>query len=439
MDFFRELRGNQGREEEEGVISVEPIAMIMPLELQDLPETITPESNDGASAHGDSTSHHFVASKGLSSEGTSSEVGDEGESASSSSMELVEAGVPIFTKWDGKTVSRRLSNIQKAPKNLPAGFKFKAALYHEVANSAATIKRYKKLEMVRQYQISKTILIRIGMKNERACLVSGMGWVPMYVDHFDTCLHFPLPGLIFYVLVEYELALTQLTPNSIKFVRDKVVLYLQEGEDDSFYEYKEQSSDVEEIVHLGEMSSILEREHQRAQSSRNRGARSSLQWQTRFDEQPPIAPSRLHNLRASVTSKLIANLPWCKAFSYAVALFECEQGVRGQKRKLKESCKQLTSKKASLEDEVSRLQSFEMAKKAASAKSQADGLANQVSELKEELEKARAKRDNGIQAIKDEVGCARDHAKRVELERDKALYKLNSLKERVVEANWNVA
>lgn len=43
-------------------------------------------------------------------------------------------------------------------------------------------------------------------------------WILVYLDNFDAGLRFPLLGIIFGVLVDYNLALTQMTPNSIKFI-----------------------------------------------------------------------------------------------------------------------------------------------------------------------------------------------------------------------------
>ncbi|GKV01993.1 hypothetical protein SLEP1_g14487 [Rubroshorea leprosula] len=216
----RELQGNQGGEDEVDVISVEPITMIVPSELQDLPRTITLESSASSSATGGSGDRRSLTSSNDSSaEETPSEAEGIEEVGCSALAISVEAEVVVFEGWESKVISGRLDNLRKAPKTLLAGFRVRAALHHEVADGAAIVKGYKKLEeMVRQYQIPKTIPIRVGTPNERACSVSRTGWVPMYVDHFDADLHFPLLGLIFDVLAEYELALSQLTPNSIKFI-----------------------------------------------------------------------------------------------------------------------------------------------------------------------------------------------------------------------------
>ncbi|GKV02986.1 hypothetical protein SLEP1_g15356 [Rubroshorea leprosula] len=208
-----ELRGNQGMEGEENVIAVEPITMIVPPELQDVPETPTAESSASSGAHEDSGANPSPSSEGSSSENTAS-----ASSPSPESMEVA-VNVPPVAGWENKTIGGRLSNLRKAPNTLTAGFRFRANLHHEVADCFTSIKGYKRLEeVVRQYHVPRTVLLRTGTKNERACSVSAIGWIPIYVDHFDAGLRFPLSGLIFDILSKYELALTQLTPNSIKFI-----------------------------------------------------------------------------------------------------------------------------------------------------------------------------------------------------------------------------
>ncbi|GKV49511.1 hypothetical protein SLEP1_g56260 [Rubroshorea leprosula] len=76
MVSLRELteqRGNQGREgEEEGVLSVEPITMIVPPELQDVPETMASESSASSSANDNGGDHPNALSSSLSTEETPS-------------------------------------------------------------------------------------------------------------------------------------------------------------------------------------------------------------------------------------------------------------------------------------------------------------------------------------------------------------------------------
>ncbi|GLT87679.1 hypothetical protein SLE2022_057460 [Rubroshorea leprosula] len=207
MDFFRELRelrGNQGREEEEeGVISVELIAMIVPQALQDLPEKITPESSASSRARDNGGDHHTSPSSSSSSKETPSREDETGNVVGN------EPDLPVVGEWENRVITGRLSNLRKVPKELPSGFRFRAALHHEVTDSAPSISGYKKLEeMVRSYQIPRTILLRASTQNESAYTVSQTGWILVYVDHFDAGLRFPLPGLIFDLLANYEMALT---------------------------------------------------------------------------------------------------------------------------------------------------------------------------------------------------------------------------------------
>ncbi|GKV11842.1 hypothetical protein SLEP1_g23061 [Rubroshorea leprosula] len=81
-----------------------------------------------------------------------------------------------------------------------------------------------------------------------------------------------------------------------------------------------------------------------------------------------------------------------------VALFECEQGARGQ----------------------------------------AVGSLKVVNELKEELDKALAEKASGIQATKDEAGLVEERDKKVEFKRDNALNELSSLRQWVAATNQNL-
>ncbi|GKV53119.1 hypothetical protein SLEP1_g59663 [Rubroshorea leprosula] len=574
------FRGNQGEDEDVDVISMEPITMIVPPELQDSPRTATPENSSSSSTSNGSENHQPSTSRDSPVEGISGEVHGAEE-----------------------VLSGRLDNLRKAPKTLPAEFRFRAILHHEVADGVATVKGYKKLEqMVRRFQIPRTILIRAGTPNERACSVSRTGWVPVYVDHFEAGLRFPLPGLVFDVLAEYELALSQLTPNSIKFIigfmllckrlgmpakavvfrslflchlcpstsetrwyyisgREKMIIFtnirnkvarwkrqfvfvrdtrtermnnelaarLSEWHTPNTYMNYPQLTvgdvdlknrlldhvkarglvelealvtpdqiavlgfvDVANLHSEGEMSSILERQRQRAQGSRSQGAGSGSQRQSRFDERPPAASGRSSQHRGFTSAQRpraeqriepapsssrrrsredadadaeddgmqnfvppadrlrakghvqqhgghAALIKLMDAFSYTVALFECEQGARAQNSELQHNCKQLASEKASLADEVNRLQSSEMANRAASAESRADELARKVTELREELDRARAEKESGIQAAKDEAGRAEDRARKAEAERERTLHELSGLRERVSVADQHVA
>ncbi|GKV21532.1 hypothetical protein SLEP1_g31507 [Rubroshorea leprosula] len=153
MASFHDAQGFQGNQGEEGdvdVISVEPIAIIVPPELQDSPKTAAPRSDASSSVSGGSEGHQPSTSSDSSTEETPSGAEGVEEVGCSAPVTSAAAEVVVFEGWESKVLSGRLDNLRKAPKTLPAGFKFRAVLHHEVADGAATVKGYKKLEeMVR--------------------------------------------------------------------------------------------------------------------------------------------------------------------------------------------------------------------------------------------------------------------------------------------------
>ncbi|GKV37207.1 hypothetical protein SLEP1_g45264 [Rubroshorea leprosula] len=559
--------------------------------------------------------------------------------------------LPVIEEWESRTITGRLSNLRKAPEDLPAGFRFKAVLHHEVADSASSISGYRKLEeMVRAYHIPRMILLWTGAQNERACTVSQTGWIPVYVDHFEVGLRFPLPGLIFDLLVDYELALTQLTPNSIRFIIGFMLLcvrlevlvkaivfrslfqcrlfpnsrgakwYYLSGREKSQlfknvrnkvarwkrqfifvrdtpierisndlvarlskwrvpnahvnypqmlprdmdiknqlleYARRENLIDLEALVTLEQLAvfgfvdvanlfieghatgNALQRQTRfdersppmpQSRSSSHRGSSSASRprFEQRVEAVAPSACRRAHEetnskdevpltrrrtsvaarpaQAAQTTAARSSNAPSATAraaeepasasalvsalritypddfsyvkpdcqpamvqgmqsfvppvdrqrartfvqqhgeqvsmvklmdvtFSYVVALFESEQGARSQNNELsgdgQPSCKQLATEKASLVDDVNRLQGSEMANRAAATESRADELADRNNELREELEQAHTEKESGIQAVREEAAKVEERAKKVEAERDRALNELSSLRHQI--------
>ncbi|GKV05344.1 hypothetical protein SLEP1_g17369 [Rubroshorea leprosula] len=338
------FRGNQGEDEDVDAISVEPITMIVPSKLQDSPRTATLENSSSSSTSSGSENHQPSTSSDSPVEGTSGEVRGAEEVGCSMPLASTAVEVVLFER---------------------------AVLHHEVADGAATVKGYKKLEqMVRRFQIPRTILIRAGTPNERACSVSRTGWVPVYVDHFEADLRFPLPGLIFDVLAEYELALSQLTPNSIKFIIgfyavvrkardaykggglqvalsvpfvpvhqwDEVFVFVRDTRTDrinnelaarlsewrtlnTYMNYPQLTSgnvdlknrlldyvkarglvDLEALVTQEQIALLGFFDVANLHSQGGRGAGSSSQRQSRFDERPPAAPGRSSQHRSSSSS-----------------------------------------------------------------------------------------------------------------------------------------
>ncbi|GKU90468.1 hypothetical protein SLEP1_g4458 [Rubroshorea leprosula] len=532
----QEFRGNQGEDEEVDVILVEPIAMIMLLELQDSPRTAIPKSSASSSAGGDSDDCRASTS---SSDIATEETPSEGYSAPVAS---VEGEVAVPEGWESKGEQ----------------------------DGAATVKGYKKLEeMVRRYQIPKTILIRAGTPNEKACSVSRTGWVPV-LGMLAKAVVFRLLFLCrlcpstngtrwYYIfgrekMMRFTNIINKVTRWKRQFVfvhdtrteriNNELAARLSEWRTPNTYmNYPQLASgdvdlknrllnhvkarglvDLEALVTPEQIAllGILERQRQRAQGSRNCGAVSGSQCQTHFDERPPAALGRSSQHRSSRSAQrpcaeqrvepalsssrrcvredsnaeddipLIrrrtttgsqpapaaaaraANVPptpacevvepalasssvagpriaypdgfsyvrtecqaamlqgmqnfvppadWLcakghvqqhgghaaliklmDAFSYTVALFECEQGARVQNHKLEHNCKQLAFEKASLADEVN--------------------------ELKEELERAQVEKETGIQAAREELGRVEERARKAESDKERTLHKLSALRER---------
>ncbi|GKV49434.1 hypothetical protein SLEP1_g56184 [Rubroshorea leprosula] len=141
--------------------------MIVSPKLQDLPETLTPESSASSSAHEGSGANPSPLSEGSSSENTPSVGENVEEGASSPLLESMEVAVdlPVVAGWENKTISDRLSNLRKAPHTLMAGFRFKANLHHEVADCSTSIKGYKRLEeVVRQYHVPGQFCYELAQK-----------------------------------------------------------------------------------------------------------------------------------------------------------------------------------------------------------------------------------------------------------------------------------
>ncbi|GKU95433.1 hypothetical protein SLEP1_g8797 [Rubroshorea leprosula] len=396
MDSFhdvRELRGNQGREEEEGVILVELISMIVPPELQDLLKVITPKISASTNIHGGSTGFHSTAS----------------------------------TDWENKTISRRLSNIWKAPKDLLAGFMFRVALHHEVADGAATIKGSlflcclcPSISRTKWYYISRRekMMLFTNIRNKMA------RWKRKFIFVCDTRTermnHELAARISKWRVPNMYMNYPQLTPRDVDLKNQLLDYVKAEGLVDlEALVTPEQLTllgfvDVANLYAEGKMSSILERQHQRAQSLRNCGARRARDDSDAEDDIPLIR--RRTSSRAQpvpvVATRSTNMLP---VLAHDVAeLAPTSTSVSGPRIAYPEGFSY----------------SLEMANRAASVESRADGLSQKVNELKEELEKAQAKRDSGMQAAKDEAVRAEDRAKKAEADRDKALYGLNSLNDR---------
>ncbi|GKU90817.1 hypothetical protein SLEP1_g4768 [Rubroshorea leprosula] len=103
----------------------------------------------------------------------------------------------------------------------------------------------------------------------------------------------------------------------------------------------------------------------------------------------------------------VAMIKLMDAFNYAVALYESEQAARTENTELGAKYKELAIEKASLVDDVNRLQ-------------------------------ARAEKESGIQATKEETVRVEERAKKAEADRDRTQHELASLRNQVAEAARNL-
>ncbi|GKV17776.1 hypothetical protein SLEP1_g28237 [Rubroshorea leprosula] len=595
---------------------------------QDVPKTMASESSTSSDASDNGGDHPSAPSSSSSSEGTPGREEGAGDVVSHVSDQ------PVMGEWESRTITGRLSNLRKAPKDLPIGFRFRAALHHEVADCAPSISGYRRLEeMVRAHHIPRTILLQTGAKSERACMYHRQAGYPS--DAQQHKVHNRLYAVVCEVGGTGQGDRVQVAvsmPAVSQLSRREVVIPFRERQELVVQECPEQSGEVEEAIHIcsrhanredkqrpccpavgvacsqctrqlpsttatghrpqksaaglceegesdrsgrpgylgaarrvrvcrREMSSILERQRQQAQSSRGRASGSAQPRQTWFDERPPPAPqsrgsshrgsssasrpraehraevatpsarrrareeieseedevplarrrtsggtqpaqvARPATVRSpnapSVTVRAtvepasastsmsgpriaypegfnyvraecqpamvqgthsfvppadskrakafvhqhggqVAMIKLMDAFSYAVALYESEQGARTENSELGSKFKQLAAEKASLVDNVNPLQGSEMANRAAAVESWADELATRNNELREELERARAERESGIQAAKEEATQVEERAKKAETDRDHTQHELNSLRNQVAEAARNL-
>ncbi|GKV28097.1 hypothetical protein SLEP1_g37188 [Rubroshorea leprosula] len=436
-----------------------------------------PESSTNSSVSGNSTS----PSQGSSSESTPSDGEGIEEGVGSPSMVNVEEDVLVFEKWEDKIVNGRLSNICSAPQNMPIGFRFTVALHHEVVNGTTTVKG---LEIpVKAIVFRSLFLCRLSSTQTRWYYISGREkmmlfknirnkvtrWKRQFIFVCDTQTE-RISNELANRISEWRSGQTYmnyptLVPDNVD-LKNRLLDYVKvEGLVDlEALVTPEQLAmfgfvDVANLYIEGEMSNVLGVNELNAHGVIGERATSIGKHASMNDQHCRLvtrhtkvrAPHRGWRATHSAENKLwgLARLTRhvkvvCRAFNYMVALFKCEQEAHEQTYELIESCKQLTSKKASLEDEVSRLQSSKMANIVALAESQADELANKVNALKEELEKAQAERESGIQAAKDKASCVKERAKknfaRVEdaLNRTKVSHQCSVCIARAQRAKWLV-
>ncbi|GKV04960.1 hypothetical protein SLEP1_g17037 [Rubroshorea leprosula] len=69
---------------------------------------------------------------------------------------------------------------------------------------------------VENYEISSRVLVRPAWVEERACSAPRDHWMPVYANYLISGLRFPIPELLVGLLLDYNIGLTQLVPNTMR-------------------------------------------------------------------------------------------------------------------------------------------------------------------------------------------------------------------------------
>ncbi|GKU95534.1 hypothetical protein SLEP1_g8883 [Rubroshorea leprosula] len=77
--------------------------------------------------------------------------------------------------------------------------------------------------LVESYEISSKVLIMPARVKERACSTPKDHWMPVYAHYLAAGLRFPLLDLLVWLLLEYSVGLTQLSPNAVRVIIGFVV------------------------------------------------------------------------------------------------------------------------------------------------------------------------------------------------------------------------
>ncbi|GKV01450.1 hypothetical protein SLEP1_g14001 [Rubroshorea leprosula] len=109
------------------------------------------------------------------------------------------------------------SNILEREDEREACFNPEEEIISEVMGYETTLENRSSLaHLVENYGVPGRVLVRSAGKRERACSAPGDHWMPLYSHYLATGLRFPIPNLLVWLLLEYGLGLTQLTPNAVR-------------------------------------------------------------------------------------------------------------------------------------------------------------------------------------------------------------------------------
>ncbi|GKV39514.1 hypothetical protein SLEP1_g47272 [Rubroshorea leprosula] len=111
------------------------------------------------------------------------------------------------------------SNILEREDGRESCFNPEEEVVSEVAGYETTLENRGSLaHLVENYGVPGRVLVRSAGSRERACSAPGDHWMPLYSHYLAAGLRFPLPDLLVWLLLEYGLGLTQLTPNAMRLV-----------------------------------------------------------------------------------------------------------------------------------------------------------------------------------------------------------------------------
>ncbi|GKV49675.1 hypothetical protein SLEP1_g56413 [Rubroshorea leprosula] len=109
------------------------------------------------------------------------------------------------------------SNILEREDGREPCFNLEEEVVSEVAGYETTLENRGSLaHLVENYGVPGRVLVRPAGSRERACSAPGDHWMPLYSHYLAAGLRFPLPDLLVWLLLEYGLGLTQLTPNAVR-------------------------------------------------------------------------------------------------------------------------------------------------------------------------------------------------------------------------------
>ncbi|GKV09508.1 hypothetical protein SLEP1_g20994 [Rubroshorea leprosula] len=111
------------------------------------------------------------------------------------------------------------SNILEREDGRKLCFNPEEEVVSEVAGYETTLENRGSLaHLVKNYGVPGRVLVRPAGSRERGCSAPRDHWMPLYSHYLAAGLRFPFPDLLVWLLLEYGLGLTQLTPNVMRLV-----------------------------------------------------------------------------------------------------------------------------------------------------------------------------------------------------------------------------